>query len=176
MREHRRMRSVIAAGALLVACGGDDGAAPVDAPQVDSLVDAAGACGPTGSGTFEGTISGTAVAPVLSASIIDGTLWEIGIFENATCAPNGTGQFLDIQFCAQPEVGVHPVVLSRDQACPTAEVAVLYIDEPTGLADATAGTVTIDAVGACTTGSYDLTFPGGHVTGTFSAVSALACP
>lgn len=174
------MRRLIAVSVLLVACGGDDGAAPVDAPRadasVDASVDATGSCAPTGSGTFEGTVDGTAIAPVLSASIITGSLWEIGIFENATCAPNGTGQFLDIQFCAQPEVGVHTVVLSRDQACPTPEVAVLYLDEPGGLADATAGTVTIDAVGACTTGSYDLTFPGGHVTGTFSAVSALTCP
>ncbi len=174
------MRSLIAVGVLLVACGGDDGAAPLDAPQADASVDAstdaAGTCAPTGSGTFVGTVNGTAIAPVLSASIIDGNLWEIGIFENATCAPNGTGQFLDIQFCAQPEVGVHTVVLSRDQACPTAEVAVLYLDEPATITDATAGTVTIDAVGACTTGSYDLAFPGGRVTGTFSAVSALSCP
>lgn len=177
MREHRLVRKLVPTLLLLAACGGDDGAAPIDAPRADAPVDAPGTCSPVGTGTFVGSVDGTAIAPVLSASILTGARWEIGIFENPTCAPTGSGQFLDVQFCAEPAVGVHTVVRSGDQTCPGADVAVLYLDDDrSSLADATAGTVTIDALGACTTGSYDLTFPGGHVTGTFTAVDVATCP
>jgi hypothetical protein len=159
---------------LLAACGGDDGATPpIDAPSPDAPPDAPpGACGELPPGSFSGTVAGTTITSVRSAIVLDGQLWEVGLLESSTCGqPSGTDQNLDIQFCAPPGVGTHPVVAHADHQCPGAAAAVWYIDDDAGrLHDATGGSVTFTAVGPCTSGSFDITFAGAErVTGEFNA-------
>lgn len=158
--------------ALLVACGGDDGATPIDAPRPDAAIDAPSACGELPPGSFTGTVGGTTIAPVVRSIVIDGQLWEVGVLEAGGCG-QGTGgaQGLDIQFCAPPTLGVHTVVAHADHDCPGDDAAVYYIDDvAVDIYDAVSGTVTITAVGPCSSGSFDITFPDGdRVTGDFNA-------
>lgn len=163
---------------FLVACGGDDTPTPIDAPRIDAAIDAPidapGVCGDLPPGSFNGTIGGTTIAPVRHAFVLDGPLWEIGVVEAGGCG-QGTGgaQGLDIQFCGPAALGAHAVVAHANHQCPGDDAAVYYIDDVgPRLFDASSGTVTITAVGPCTSGSFDITFEGGaRVTGDFNATA-----
>jgi hypothetical protein len=88
----------------------------------------------------------------------------------------GTGEHLVIFFCDPPVAGEYEVVAAEDfpeEACPGDLVASANVEDEDGgdLDSVESGTVTIDGVDDCVTGTFDLSFASGDLSGDFSAVA-----
>ncbi len=176
------MKAIGLFGLLLVAaaCGGDDdGGQAADAGPPDA---GAGACGAAGSGEVMGETAGETVDPIATAFYtIDELAARIVLDEQLPVCmmePNGPGERVAIGIC-DPELsaGEYTVVSGEDYPgnCPGERLAVAAIEDAVGnfLAISTSGTVTIDEVGDCLTGSFAITYDDdSDQTGSFDA---LAC-
>jgi hypothetical protein len=175
--------------ALLAACGGDIGSGGDEGGQSDGgqtfdaapAADAALGCGTNGGGSVTSTTAGAEVEPVVSAwfQVIDpdAPASALVIDERASnCDPDAIsdqpGQFVTIYFCSALAAGPYDAVAALAGACadnPQVNVTVqneLLED----LVSDTTGTLTVDAIGDCITGSFDTTSSDGkELSGSFRA-------
>lgn len=175
---------------LVAACGGDIGSGGDEGEQADAApaidaapsADAEVGCGTNGNGSVTSATAGAEVEPVVSAwyQIIapETPASALVIDERASnCDPDAIsdqpGQFVTIYFCSALAAGEYPAVAALPGgACtdnPQVSVTVqneLYQD----LVSDTTGTLTIDQVGDCITGSFSTTTGDGkELSGSFRA-------
>lgn len=191
------MLRICALIALISAAGcGDDGAATdaaitadasgTDAPSSPDATassDAAPVSCTNPGGTVNGTIAGEGVEPVVTAwyGQLGPGAYVIVLDElDSTCGvePRGTGEHLVLGFCDVLQVGEYSIVNEQafpTTACPGQQVAFSIVEDQTSdLDESVSGTITIESIEDCVTGSYSVTYDGGDtLTGTFIAA---ICP
>jgi hypothetical protein len=160
--------------AALCGCDEDNPALP-DAQLGDAPIDVPpGQCGATGIGNVEGTVTGTAITPVMRATLFHTAMWTIVLDEidHPVCGdPPTTGEQLILLFCRRPTPGTFTV--DGDGGCPGTTTSVLLMRDGTVFEEADSGTITITGNTDCVAGSFSATFGDEQLTGTFDAVS---CP
>ena len=181
-----RTPAIVCLALLGAACGGDIGEGDgADAGRPDGGADAAAGadaalgCGESGGGSVTSTTAGTEVEPVISAwyQIVDTDASALVIDERASnCDPDAVmgelGQLVSIYFCSELVVGAYDAVPTLAGTCPgVRQASVTVVNEQfQDLVADTTGTLTIDQVGDCITGSFDTTDPDGEeLSGSFRA-------
>lgn len=170
------------------AASSDDAAAPdLDAAEVNCTpLGAVTSTCETGSGVVTSEIPDVTVDPVVSAWYQDfGEDCRSGIFidERASdCDPGSVtgelGHFVSIFFCSTPAVGSYTVVSSdeMDASCPDGGIVSITVqdEEFEDDAQAASGTVTLDSIDGCLSGSFDAaTALDEELSGSFAAYT---CP
>lgn len=158
----------------LAACGGDDDSATCDAP---------------GTASVDGMVGAVELDDV--RTVLSGPVTEFGDYltfviiaeGDGTCTGTPTdGDKLILYFCAPPTAGSYDVVAIEnfpELACPGDRVASALVERgASDEASAAGGSVTIQEVGDCLTGSFSIDLVGeeavaGQLAGSFSA---LVCP
>jgi hypothetical protein len=146
-----------------------------------SAAPAVAACDPGGSASLEGAVGESSMAPIRTAWYAEflAGAYVVVLDEGAsTCGdPNRDARHLGLWFpCGGVSPGVFEVRPRQEQtSCATAFASVVLERGAGGdLGTATEGSVTIDDVGACLHGRFDVRFPGGsRLRGTFDAA---VCP
>ncbi|HEU5061153.1 MAG TPA: hypothetical protein VFU21_31700 [Kofleriaceae bacterium] len=172
---------------LLAACGGDigDGEEAGGADAGDGAADGAAGpdaalgCGENGGGAVTSTTPGTEVEPVVSAwyQVVDADASALVIDERASnCEPDAItgqqGQLVLIYFCSALVVGDYDAVPTLAGACPDVrQASVTVVNEVLeDLVIDTTGSLAIEQLGDCITGSFATTTPGGEeLSGSFRA-------
>ena len=188
-----RIWALIVATACAVGCGSDDdGGDGGDSTSVDGgqSIDGSSAedasaleCGAHGEGSTAGTVGGETVSPVSSAYtlVAEGLGRAIAISEETVSCPieGSAGERVVLLFCDPNMTTGEYTVLSEqafpDATCPGEKTAMAVIeDNMTGgdIEDSVSGTITIDGLGDCLSGSFDIAFTDDNtMTGQFAAVS-----
>jgi hypothetical protein len=182
-----RTPAIVCLALLGAACGGDIGegdgadAGRADGGGADAAAgsDAALGCGESGGGSVTSTTAGSEVEPVISAwyQIVDTDASALVIDERASnCDPDAIsdqpGQLVSIYFCSELVVGAYDAVPTLAGACPgVRQASVTVVNELyQDLVSDTTGSLTIEAVGDCITGSFATTDPDGEeLSGSFRA-------
>ncbi len=169
---------------LALGCGGDDdggdtaGEADGGQQQVDS---GAAVCGGDELGSVSGTVAGEMVDPIAAAwsrphpTFGYATLIVLDEDATASCGASGTGtgERLSLIFCDVPDVGEYEIVTPEafpEDSCPGDSIASAIVEDEGGsdLDTAESGTVTIEATGACRSGTFSVTFATGTLSGDFA--------
>lgn len=189
-----RIWALIVATACLVGCGSDDdgddggdstaadGGPSIDGSSADPDASAL-ECGAHGEGSTAGTVGGETVSPVSSAFTLTdvdyGRVIVVGERSESCNAADAPGESVVLLFC-DPNISMGEYTVVSEQAfpdavCPGEKTAMAVIeDNMTGgdIEDSVSGTITIDGLGDCLSGSFDVTFTDDNtMTGQFSAVS-----
>ena len=164
----RRVWVAVGLAALLVGC--NDGG-PLSCPDPDAVV--------------SGTVMGHGFDPVItvwySEHSTDADTYVLVIDEvDSTCfatPPAGVGQRVLMQICSPIEPGTYTATSDLPTApCPGSTVFRSLVEHSDGgdIEASVSGTLVIDSVEGCVSGSFDITYEfGDNITGTFVA---LICP
>lgn len=140
-------------------------------------------CEPEGFSDGEGMVEGATLGPFARASLVTpeprpfgGVAWALGLDEGeGACGEPGPGRRISILFCGTPEAKEYAISIGMAFRCPNDEKVVAILEDETGadVAEATGGSVTVTYAGGCVAGTYELSFTGDAISGSFDAV---VCP